>query len=104
MSLKATEQDTRFKIMSGQLLRGARQDAGMTATAVARELGTSLSQVSRWEGGIQLPRIDSLAMLGRLYGVSIAVLVPPAEVLDQLRNGGPNDGNGHETEGAPQGA
>lgn len=52
-------------------LRAARVKTGMTTTEVAFALYTSQSAVSRYETGVNLPRLDRIVDMAELYGVSL---------------------------------
>jgi transcriptional regulator with XRE-family HTH domain len=43
------------------LLREARQIAGLSQSALAQRIGTTQPVISRWERGLDVPRIDALA-------------------------------------------
>ena len=73
----------RFRTAQGPLLQRARLAAGKTTAQVAAEVGTAQSQLSRWERGAQLIRVDWMVRLARAYGVGPATLLPPAETMDE---------------------
>lgn len=52
-------------------LRQARHNAGMSGQQVADVLCTTQAVISRYELGERFPRIDRVAELAMLYGVSI---------------------------------
>ena len=45
----------------GALIREVRQIAGLSQAELARRTGTSQAVVSRWERGLESPRLDSFA-------------------------------------------
>jgi len=45
------------------LIREARTVAGLTQTELAARLGTTQSAVSRWERGLDIPRVDTLGRI-----------------------------------------
>jgi transcriptional regulator with XRE-family HTH domain len=53
----------------GALVRRARTQAGLTQQALADALQTKQSVVSRWERGLDIPRVDTLARI--LYACGI---------------------------------
>lgn len=52
-------------------LRQARKKAGMSTTQVAVALYTDQSVISRYETGCVMPKVDRVALMARLYGVSM---------------------------------
>lgn len=63
----------------GEFLKTARESAGLTQLALARELGyTSAQFVSNWERGVAMPPMNMLPELSKLLGV------PPKQMLDVL--------------------
>lgn len=53
----------------GQALRMTREHAGMTLTELARQAGLGKSQLSKYERGKEVPKLDSLAKLLEALGV-----------------------------------
>jgi transcriptional regulator with XRE-family HTH domain len=51
------------------LIRRARTDAGLTQQQLADALSTKQSVVSRWERGLDVPRVDTLARILRACGL-----------------------------------
>ena len=62
------------------LIRAARLDGGFTQAALADRLGTKQSVVSRWERGLDEPRLSTLARIMRACGLSLAISVEPDDV------------------------
>jgi transcriptional regulator with XRE-family HTH domain len=52
----------------GALIRRARTDGGITQQQLAHALSTKQSVVSRWERGLDVPRVDTLARILRACG------------------------------------
>lgn len=52
-------------------LRQARENAGLTTTAVASALYTDQSLISRYENGHVMLKIDRVVEMAKMYGVSI---------------------------------
>jgi transcriptional regulator with XRE-family HTH domain len=50
------------------LIREVRQFAGLSQRELAERIGTKQSVISRWERGLDAPRIDTLARLLRACG------------------------------------
>lgn len=59
----------------GPRLEQFRQDAGMSQTQLAREVGTSQSAISQMEGGERMPSFDMLRRLAKALSVSPAHLL-----------------------------
>jgi len=55
------DRQTLSRLDAGGLLRDARQIAGLSQSALARLIGTTQPVISRWERGLDTPRIDALA-------------------------------------------
>lgn len=58
-------------------LKEAREAAGLTQDALARELGVGRSTVAMWETGEALPRAGKLPELARILGCSVDDLLGP---------------------------
>ncbi|HSW29062.1 MAG TPA: helix-turn-helix domain-containing protein [Longimicrobiales bacterium] len=56
-----------------ELIRWAREDAGLTIADVARKTGTSVDRVSRWEEGTLAPTLRQLRLLGNAAKRPLAV-------------------------------
>ena len=57
--------------LNGQRLRELREAAFMGQADLAKKLGVSHSQVSRWESGKQTPRHYHLKKLVRIFGAAL---------------------------------
>ncbi|MEX2374805.1 MAG: XRE family transcriptional regulator [Dehalococcoidia bacterium] len=66
----------------GKRLQQIRTDAGLSQTALAREVDTSQSAISQMEAGERQPSFDMLRRLAKALGVSPAHLL--GEDVDQL--------------------
>lgn len=53
-----------------ELLRDLREARGWTMDDLAQKLGVNCSQVVRWEGGTQKPRLHHLSQLAKIFNVS----------------------------------
>jgi transcriptional regulator with XRE-family HTH domain len=63
----------------GELIREARQEAGLSQAALAAALGTKQSVISRWERGHETPRADTLAAILRACGYEADVVIRPRD-------------------------
>ena len=61
------------------LVKGARQDAGLSQRALAERLGTTQSAISRWESGGDEPRLGSLAAILAACGLRLSLVVETAD-------------------------
>lgn len=62
----------------GDLIRWAREPAGLTQTDVGRAMNISRVQVNRWEAGIYTPTADSFIEACHAFGFDV-VLQPMGE-------------------------
>jgi len=60
-----------FMGVFGDNIRDIRVQKGLSQQQVAEHIGTSLTQVRRWEAGQTAPSIDNAALLARFYNVSL---------------------------------
>jgi transcriptional regulator with XRE-family HTH domain len=58
------------------MLRLAREDAGLTQTAAAAQIGVTRSSVSAMEAGKQRVLIETLAAFAELYGCEMQDFLP----------------------------
>lgn len=72
------EQDKAYARAFAQRLTAARTVKGLSKTQLAEAIASSASQVSRWEAGLQLPRVNWVARLACALGCGIAELAPEA--------------------------
>ncbi len=56
-------------------LRDVREDHDLTQTDVARLLGTTRQQVSKWETGVQMMGVDKYIILAKHYNISTDYLL-----------------------------
>ena len=59
---------TLSRLDAAGLVREARTIAGVTQQELAERLGTKQSVISRWERGIEVPRVDTLARILQACG------------------------------------
>ena len=55
------QRQTLSRLDAAGLLRDARRIAGLSQSALAERIGTTQPVISRWERGLDVPRIDALA-------------------------------------------
>lgn len=60
----------------GKKIKQLRKEKGITGEELARYIGVSQQQISRYEQGINCVHIDLLAKLSELFKVSILVFIP----------------------------
>jgi len=60
-----------FMGVFGDHIRDIRVQKGLSQQQVAEHIGTSLTQVWRWEAGQTAPSIENAALLARFYNVSL---------------------------------
>lgn len=65
---------------AADLIRQARNHAGMSQTKLAELVGTTQSAISRWEKGHDEPRLGSLARVLRACGLRLELGVKPDDV------------------------
>lgn len=58
-------------LQSGEVVRAARREAGLTQRELAELVGTTQSAVARWEAGAETPRFDTLSTLLRACGIEV---------------------------------
>jgi transcriptional regulator with XRE-family HTH domain len=56
------------RLDTAELVRVVRQLAGLSQVELARRVGTKQPTVSRWERGIETPRVDTLARILKACG------------------------------------
>lgn len=54
----------------GDRIRSLREETGLSAAALARELGVTRSAVGQWEGGFTSPSLENLSALAVLGDVN----------------------------------
>jgi transcriptional regulator with XRE-family HTH domain len=68
MTRDRPDRQTLSRLRPGVLVRDARRLAGLTQSELASRLGTTQSVVSRWERGLDVPRVDTLARVLQACG------------------------------------
>ena len=56
-------------------LRDLREDRDLSQSDIAKLLGTTRQQVSKWETGVQMMGVDKYAKLAEFYNVSVDYLL-----------------------------
>jgi len=74
----------------GRLVREAREWAQLSQSALAAEVGTTQSAISRWERGHDEPRLTTLDQILRACGLRLTLVtdaddVDRAQIRQQLR-------------------
>lgn len=64
---------------TGERIRAARKNAGMTQAELAQKLGISYVGISQWENGIRQPKYETLKKIADAIDVKWYDLVPPEE-------------------------
>ena len=59
----------------GESLKYQRERANLSQHQLAKEIGTSQGNISRWENGEVLPNIDFCVKLAEFYGITLDELV-----------------------------
>jgi transcriptional regulator with XRE-family HTH domain len=75
---------TKMRMSFGETLRGLRQQAGLTQTALAEKAVLSLRSVQNWEQGHRIPRVDTLLALAKALQVSVDRLLAKADARELL--------------------
>jgi transcriptional regulator with XRE-family HTH domain len=70
---------------AGALLREARVYAGLSQAALAARLGTTQPVISRWERGVEEPRLKSLARALRACGLEADMVFRPHGAVDRAQ-------------------
>ena len=78
-------------IQLGELIKVLRKRHHMTQEDLAEKLDVTVSAVSKWETGKNLPDMDILHRLSTIFSISIDDLYHAEDTLSVLRN--PNAGN-----------
>lgn len=71
----------------GLALQVVRHFSGQSQATLARKAGCGKSQLSKYENGKELPRLESLARLLDALGISPLGFVTVIDVLDRLGSG-----------------
>jgi transcriptional regulator with XRE-family HTH domain len=73
------------RLRTGLLIREARTTAGLTQSELAGRVGTKQSVISRWERGIEEPRIGTLARLLRACGFEVDLAFRRLDDVDRAQ-------------------
>jgi transcriptional regulator with XRE-family HTH domain len=74
---------TLSRLDPGALLRDARAIAGMSQAELARRIGTTQPVVSRWEQGLDVPRLDRLARALQVCGFEVDLVFRRHDDVDR---------------------
>jgi transcriptional regulator with XRE-family HTH domain len=74
---------TLARLDTGALIREARTLAGLTQTQLAARVRTKQSVISRWERGVEEPRLETLARLLRACGFEADVTYRRHDDIDR---------------------
>ncbi|MBQ4510684.1 MAG: helix-turn-helix transcriptional regulator [Clostridia bacterium] len=66
-------------------LKDVREDRDLKQTDIAKILGTTRQQISKWENGVQLMGIDKYIILAEFYNISIDYLCGIIDTPKPLR-------------------
>jgi len=67
-------------VRSGEVIREARLQAGLSQEGLAERLGLPRQSIARWERGAVEPSFETLRQLVRACGFELDVTIGPAEV------------------------
>ena len=59
----------------GEALKEQRELASISKVELAKQIGTSHQNISRWESGKVLPNIDFCVKLADFYGITVDELI-----------------------------
>lgn len=82
---------------TGQRIKAARKQAGMTQSALGKELGISYQTVAQWENDLRKPKQETLLKIAKALGVHLRDLVDQSvweefdkqhtEEIEQIKQG-----------------
>ena len=73
------------RLRTGLLIREARAAAGLKQSELAARVGTKQSVISRWERGVDEPRIGTLARLLRACGFEVDLAFRRLDDVDRAQ-------------------
>ena len=59
----------------GEAMRAQRETAKLSTVELAKQIGTSHQNISRWESGKVVPNIDTCVKLADFYGITVDELI-----------------------------
>lgn len=71
---------SKMHLFIGNKIKQLRKEKGLTGEELARCIGVSQQQVSRYEQGINCVNIDLLAKLSELFKVPIQMFLPSDDI------------------------
>lgn len=79
MSAEHNDKESEIEIRQryfGSVLKALREKAGLSQTAVAKQLDYSTPQfVSNWERGLSMPPLDVMPLLSSIYKISATEMI-----------------------------
>lgn len=66
-------------------LKDLREDNDLTQMDIAKLLGTTRQQVSKWEQGVQMMGVDKYIKLAHFYNVSVDYLLGLTDIPKKLQ-------------------
>lgn len=76
---------TTNEVLKMNRLKDVREDRDLKQTDIAKILGTTRQQISKWENGVQLMGIDKYIILAEFYNISIDYLCGIIDTPKPLR-------------------
>lgn len=70
----------------GTLLKKLRKQANMNQEQLADTLGVSISAISKWETGKNLPDIEKITALSEIFSISVEDLCHPEQTIAKLKS------------------
>lgn len=64
----------------GNILKNLRQDNNMTQDELAKKIDTSRSNIANYENGKNMPSVDILEKISKLFGVSTDYLLGKSDI------------------------
>ncbi len=95
---------TNFEVeVSEDVIKWARESAGMTVEEAAKKLKIDVGQLNEWEVGVGNPKLSKLQQMAELYKRPLAVLLlpMPPKRFDPLRNFRLLESNKHRSYSRP---
>ena len=81
MRLPRTETEMKFTADTGRAIEVGRKIVGISRRELGQRIGTTTTQVSRWEDGVTLPRLDTIVQIAEVLNVEVTELIPDGPPL-----------------------
>ncbi|MBQ3604366.1 MAG: helix-turn-helix transcriptional regulator [Clostridia bacterium] len=65
-------------------LKNTREDRDLTQADIAKLLGTTRQQISKWETGVQMMGVDKYIKLARFYNISVDYLLGLTDIPKEI--------------------